>query len=258
VDFLECGNPAGSPVIYFHGAPGAPEECFIFDEYAKTHNLNIICYDRFAADLSLQNDSYYKYLAEVIADKAVDGKVDLIGFSIGCHTAIETSLYLGETVRELHLISCAAPLEAADFLNDMAGKTVFSIALKSPRLFTLLSYWQTLLSYIAPNILFKILFASAFREYMKPILGRCFSANAKGYIREIKSYVAPWKESVLKCRARAYLWHGANDNWSPLGMANYLNENMPSSSSLESFEGLSHYSCLYAAAPKICSQLEKA
>jgi pimeloyl-ACP methyl ester carboxylesterase len=267
--FLQYGNPEGETVIYFHGAPGSPEESSIFDEHAKKQNLNIVCYDRFSVDSSLQNQDYYKYLADVILDKANGGQVDIIGFSIGCHAAIETSLYLGNTVREMHLISSAAPLDGAGFLNGMAGEMVFSIAIKSPAIFTLLSYWQALLAKVAPSILFKMLFASAmgedkllsktdeFKDYINSILIHCFNTNVKGYIREIKQYVTPWKSAVLKCSVVTHIWHGTSDNWSPVSMAEYLKENIQTSQNLDLMSGLSHYTCLYAAAPKICSQLEK-
>lgn len=251
--FVECGNPDGKTVIYFHGAPGSPEEIFIFDDHAKKHDLHIICYDRFAIDSSLQNKAYYKYLANVIIDKANGRKIDIIGFSIGCHAAIETSLYLEGTIRELHLISCAAPLDAADFLNSMAGGKVFSIAMKYPTIFTVLSYWQTLLAKIAPIGLFKMLFSSAVGKD-KPLSK---TADVKGYIREINQYIIPWGKSILKCSANTHIWHGTSDNWSPVSMAKYLNENIATSSNLELLTGLSHYTCLYAAAPQICSQLEK-
>jgi pimeloyl-ACP methyl ester carboxylesterase len=267
--FVESGNIDGRTVIYFHGAPGSPEEISIFDEHAKKHNLHIICYDRFSIDSSLQNEAYYKYLASVIIDKANGGMVDIIGFSIGCHAAIETSLYLKGTVRELHLISAAAPLDAADFINSMAGKMVFSMAMKYPTIFTLLSYWQTILAKIAPNFLFKMLFASAmgedkilsktadFKGFINPILIHCFKSNVKGYIREIKQYVTPWGNSIVKCSANTHIWHGTSDNWSPVGMARYLKETITTSTHLELITGLSHYTCLYAAVPQICSQLEK-
>jgi hypothetical protein len=57
--FVESGNIDGRTVIYFHGAPGSPEEISIFDEHAKKHNLHIICYDRFSIDSSLQYEAYY-------------------------------------------------------------------------------------------------------------------------------------------------------------------------------------------------------
>lgn len=267
--FSEYGNPEGKTVIYFHGAPGSPKESSIFEEYAERHGLNIVCFDRFAIDTSLQNEDYYKYLANVIRDKAKGGKIDIIGFSIGCHTAIKTSVYLNGTVGELHLISAAAPLDAADFLEGMAGEMVFSLAMKHPTVFALLSYWQAFLAKMTPRVLFKILFASAiagdkslskttdFKDHITPVLAHCFKVNVKGYIRELKQFVTPWQDSVIKCRAKTHIWHGTSDNWSPVSMAHYLKESIATSASMELMTGLSHYSCLYAAAPRICSQLEK-
>jgi len=268
--FVEYGNPEGKTVIYFHGAPGSPEECSIFDKHAKEHGLNIVCYDRFSIDSSLQGQDYYKFLADAIIDKANGEQVDLIGFSIGCHAAIEVSLHLETTVRNLHLISAAAPLDADNFLDGMAGKIVFSIAMKQSTIFTLLSYWQALIAKLAPSILFKMLFASstgedkelskttAFKGYITPVLTHCFNINVKGYIREITQYVIPWKESMLKCNSNTHIWHGISDNWSPVSMAHYLKENMSASANLELIAGLSHYSCLYTVVPKVCSQIAKA
>jgi pimeloyl-ACP methyl ester carboxylesterase len=96
-----------------------------------------------------------------------------------------------------------------------------------------------------------------FKASIKPVLTRCFATNIKGYLREIRQYVSPWQNSVLNCNASTHICHGENDNWSPVSMAEYLKENIPSSSSLELMEELSHYSCLYAAAARICAQLEK-
>lgn len=197
VNHLEYGDPDGKTVIYFHGAPGSPEECSIFDKDAKKHRLNIICYDRLSIDQAFESDDYYKHIANVIIDKKNGNKVDLVGFSIGCHAAIETSLYLKDYVHELHLISAAAPLDADNFLEGMAGEMVFSLAMKHPTLFNLLSYWQTFLAKISPTVLRTMLFAGAkgedkslsqttdFKDYIKPILIHCFSRNVKGYIREV-------------------------------------------------------------------------
>jgi len=54
------------------------------------------------------------------------------------------------------------------------------------------------------------------------------------------------------------LWQGDEDNWSPPQMAHYLASAMAGHSSTTSFSGLSHYSCLYRAAPEICRVLGRA
>lgn len=267
--FCHYGANNGWIVIYFHGAPGAPEECAVFDRYAKENGLTFICYDRLFIDFSISGEAYYQFLAREIS-KLADGKpVDFIGFSIGAFVALQTSRYMANGVRSLHMISAVAPLEAGDFLNAMAGKQVFQMAKAFPVLFVLLSYWQKLLALLFPNALFHLLFASAagkdraladnadFRASISKILRSCFVGNIQGYIREIIAYVQPWETALSEISVNTRIWQGAEDNWSPKSMAEYLKSAIPGCSHIEIMEGLSHYSCLYEAVPKICKQLGK-
>lgn len=138
--YIQAGSDEGQIVIYFHGAPGAPDECNILDLLGKIHGLTFICFDRFSIDSSKSGESYYKFLADEISKKANGKPVDVIGFSIGAFIAMQTCRYIADGVRNLHLVSAVAPLEAGDFLDAMAGKQVFKLAKIFPTLFILLSY----------------------------------------------------------------------------------------------------------------------
>jgi pimeloyl-ACP methyl ester carboxylesterase len=267
--FNQFGSDNGQRVIYFHGVPGAPEECRIFDEEGKARNLSFICFDRFAIDSSLKGEAYYQFLADEISKTANGKPVDVVGFSIGAFIALQTCRYLGENVRNLHLISAAAPLEAGEFLEAMAGKRVFQLAKTFPVLFLLLSYWQGLLALVFPKALFQLLFASAvgkdkglaanreFQSSFIPILQFCFIKRISGYARDIRAYVRPWNGSLADITINAHIWQGTKDNWSPPMMASYLKSAIPGCAHLEILAELSHYSCLYETAPKICQQLSK-
>ena len=267
--FSQFGADDGRLVVYFHGAPGAPEECSIFDQDAKDNGLTVLCFDRFAVDSSINGEAYYKLLAEEVARKAGGKPVDVIGFSIGAFVALQTCRYL-KGVRSLHLVSAAAPLEAGDFLDGMAGKPVFQLAKRFPALFLLLSYWQGLLALFVPKALFRMLFASAaaadqalvadpaFQSGITKVLSSCFRGRVKGYARDVGAYVQPWKSTLSEVSVNTHIWHGAQDNWSPKSMADYLASALPGCTSTRIFDGLSHYSCLYRAAPEICKLLGQA
>jgi pimeloyl-ACP methyl ester carboxylesterase len=267
LNFRQFGSDNGQIVIYFHGAPGAPEEGEVFELYAKKHSLRLICLDRFSCDASLAGEAYYQFLAQQISKQAAGKQVDVIGFSIGAFIAIQTSRFLGNGVRNLHLISAAAPLDAGVFLEIMAGKQVFLLAKTFPILFILLSYWQGLLAWLFPKALFRLLFASAaagdkalvvdqvYQSRVIKILKSCFLGRVPGYVRDIRSYVKPWEHTHSNISINTHIWHGAEDNWSPVAMADYLASAIPACTSTEIFSGLSHYSCLYRAAPEICCQL---
>jgi hypothetical protein len=149
----------------------------------------------------------------------------------------------------------------------VAGKKVFKLAKAAPALFVLLSFWQGSLAWLSPNALFRLLFASAagedkalaadceFQANITKVLKACFVGRVRGYARDIGDYVQPWKTTLADVYINTHIWHGTEDNWSPPLMADYLKSAIPGCTSTKIFSGLSHYSCLYRAAPEICNLL---
>ncbi|QSA95473.1 alpha/beta fold hydrolase [Methylococcus sp. EFPC2] len=268
--FSRFGSDDGRIVVYFHGVPGAQDECSIFDLEGKNHGLTFVCLDRFSVDPSVNGEAYYRLLATEISRIASGKQVDVVGFSIGAFIALQTIRYMANGVGNLHLVSAAAPLETGNYLEAMAGKQVFKLAKAAPALFVLLSYWQGLLAWLSTDALFRLLFASAvgedkvlatdseFRAGIAEVLKACFVGRARGYARDIGLYVLPWESTLAEVSVTTHIWHGADDNWSPPLMAEYLKSAIPGCISAKIFNGLSHYSCLYRAAPEICSLLGKA
>lgn len=268
--FSQFGADNGRIVIYFHGAPGAPEECSAFDLEGKNHGLRFICLDRFSLDSAINGDAYYQHLAEEVSKIASGKQVDVVGFSIGAFIALQTIRHMTTGIGSLHLVSAAAPLETGDHIETMAGKQVFKLAKAAPGMFLLLSYWQGLLARIAPNALFHLLFASAagaditlakdreFRTHITKVLKACFIGRVRGYARDIGLYTQPWEATLGEVSVNTYIWHGALDNWSPPLMAEHLKSAIPGYNSTTIFNELSHYSCLHQAARGICNLLDKA
>ncbi|SFP55452.1 Pimeloyl-ACP methyl ester carboxylesterase [Ectopseudomonas composti] len=262
MDFSEYGNPAGKPIVYFHGVPGWPSEASVFDAPARKQGLRILCFDRFAIDHAITGAEYYRHIAQAISE-TVQGRVDFIGFSLGTHAALEVSALMPGQVRSLHLISTAAPLDGGDFLDQMAGKAVFSLAQRSPGLFLWLVKWQALLAKRTPQLLFasaqgqdrELVKSPEFKALICQVLQQCFAQGTTGYTRDIRQYLQPWSAGVFACAANVCLWHGTTDNWSPFAMSAYLAERFLSNARVERLAGHSHYSCLYAVAPMICERL---
>jgi len=254
-------------VVYFHGAPGSASECEVFDVPAKSNGLRVVCFDRFTLNGDADRDRYYQYIAMEVEAMLREGEtVDVIGFSIGAFVALEVSALLGAKVKNIHLVSAAAPLIQGDYMDEMAAAFVFRLADRYSVVFYLLTQYQRLLALLAPVLLFKILFASCqgedlvlsqkreFRQFIIPILENCFRRGSSGYMRDVKSYVK-WDDDLRWCIAKTTNWHGSSDNWSPFAMASHLQSVIPGAVKLERLEGMSHYSCLFHAAPKIMAQL---
>ncbi|NJD07952.1 MAG: alpha/beta hydrolase [Methylococcaceae bacterium] len=267
--YQKFGSERGRIVVYFHGAPGSPRETALFDRLGKEYGLTFLCFDRFTLNRSLHGEAYFRTLAAAISEVAGGTPIDLIGFSIGAFVALQTGHLLESGIRSLHLVSAAAPLEAGDLLDAMAGGGIFRLARTVPTLFEYLSCGQGLLARAYPDALFSLLFASAagedrtlaadpnFKAQMKEILRDCFAKRTLGYIRDIEAYVQPWGTMLSDIAAETQIWHGRQDNWSPVGMADYLASEIPGCSQVEILDGLSHYSCLYQSAEGLCRRLAR-
>lgn len=267
MEFSQYGAADGQPVIYFHGTPGSPDECEIFDVYGKQHQLTIICYDRSTIAPRLQGDAYYQCIADEIAHKVGDKPVDFIGFSIGAFIALQVCRAMNGNVRSLHLVSAAAPPDADNFIDLAAGKAVFRLAQNHPSAFSWLARVQGGLASMFPGLLLRMLFSSAagedkalaedktFRAAMTQTLKTCFKRDSLGYARDVIAYVQPWKATLADVSTDTYIWHSAEDNWSPVAMADYLSSALPDCSKITVLDGLSHYSCLYRSAPTICMSI---
>jgi len=264
---ISCGAADSKLVVYFHGAPGVPEECLLFDQQGQADGLTFVSLDRFAAEPALQGEGYFRALAVEILACAGTARVHFVGFSIGAFVALQTFRHMQGRVDSLNLISAAAPLEAGDFLPGMAGQQVFRLAGKWPLLFRLLSAGQGLLARFAPGVLFNMLFARAqagdlqlradgpFRGRTTQQLRQCFVAHVAGYVRDVQAYVMPWSAQLGAIKVKARIWHGAEDNWSPKAMAEYLGTALSGCAHVEIIPGLSHYSCLHQAVEHVCAEI---
>lgn len=263
---MQLANPL---LVYFHGVPGAPVEARWLEASASLHGLKVWAPDRFTIHARLSGEDYFRALAQQIVSEADGRPVHFIGFSMGAFVALQTSRFLPEQVRSIHLVSAAAPLDGGDFLDALAGKQVFRLAQKSPFLFGLLSRWQGVLARMAPRALFGMLFVSArgadvplakheaFQAVVKSAMQSAFGPGLAGYRRDVQAYVLPWAPSLAAIRAPVHIWHGDADNWSTPAMAHYLRAALPDATEPHIMPGLSHYSCLMAALPQICAQVAK-
>lgn len=262
---------AGVKFVYFHGQPGSPDELDLVRPGAWRRSPDLFVPDRATDRPDLALSPYLDHLAEAIVRRFPEGPIRLVGFSLGCFVAIEVALRLAERAGDrdlsLDLISAAAPLGLGDFLPDMAGGMVFSLTSRWPVLFALLTRIQGGLARLAPGALFDQVFANAagadadlvlrpqFQETIRGILAHSLAHGARGYSREIAGYVAQTPEGVTRLTQPVTLWQGLADTWTPPTMAVALAAAGPQTRTLRTFPGLSHYSTLQAALPKIFAAL---
>jgi pimeloyl-ACP methyl ester carboxylesterase len=256
--------------VYFHGQPGSPDELSLFHGQDWRNAKMLFVPDRSMEKPDLPLAQYLDELAKTIESRYPTGPIRLVGFSLGGILALEIAGRLIDRgngrALSLDLISTPAPLNYGNFLPDMAGGMVFSLARTQPWLFNLLTFVQGLMARYAPAFLFNQIFSTAsgedaslgkdaqFRSVLHLILAKSFKGRAWGYRREIFGYAAFDGARLSLIDVPVQIWQGLADNWTPPSMAGSLSAALPRAK-VTRLENLSHYSTLKAALPQIFADL---
>lgn len=268
MDYQTYGDPDGRPVFYLHGTPGAPAEAAWMVSAAQANGLCIVALERDSLDPSLQGEAYVAQLTAAVLRLAGEHPVHLLGFSIGASLALRVAAQLPKPAAGIWLVSAAAPLEWPACWQGMgAGRYTFALAQSYPRLFNLLAVYQGWLARHCTGLLLRSLFQGArgadaqllaqapLREQLRQVQRQCFARGAGAYVRDVQCYVEPWAASLAQVQAPLQLWHGDQDNWAPVTMAQGLLAQFGQQAQLHWLAGRSHYSCLLDAAQPLCQQL---
>lgn len=272
LSIVRAGAGHGPCLVYFHGTPGSADEVQWWHAAAQAHGVQLWCPQRYALPSALQGAAYFTSLAQSLAAQLGTlqpaSPVVLVGFSLGGFVAVQVAVALQQLqvpLAGVHLVSAAAPLQGGDFLQHMAGQVVFRLAAERPALLRGLTGLQGGLARLWPLVLQRMLFASAqasdralasdpqFRATLQQVLRTALCDGREGYLRELADYVQPWGDQVARLEVPTWVWHGAQDNWSPPGMAHWFSAHLPQGRGVEMLPGQSHYGCLLAAVAPICA-----
>lgn len=243
-------------VVFCHGMPGSEADADLLRQ--ANPGTKIIAL-RLLENKSAQMTSDLEALLDEAVVQSKEKHVHLVGFSIGAMVAIKLAAMRPDMVSQLTLISPAAPLSLGDFLPKMAGKPVFDLALKHPKLLRLLTRLQGLVARVSPKTLIKMLFANcgivekellndpSFREVMIQGLSASLVRRPENYISYVSAYVTDWSDTLHEVRCHVTLWHGTKDTWSPPEMSKELQDAFGQKATIHLVEDGEHYSTLARA-----------
>lgn len=195
LSYIECGDPAGVPVVFLHGTPGSRLLGTGFHSDAVSSNVRLICPDRLGyGNSTFRRSSLVEYVHDLVqlADALALGRFGVVGVSGGGPFVAACAATISERLFGAAIVSGVGPLDRYDSLNFIQGgdQSLIKLARRAP--------WA-----LVPVISVAWLF-------MKPFTDRITASTMKSLPDADRSSLAePRMSAVLKAQTLEAFRHGA-------------------------------------------------
>jgi len=242
---VECGDPGGMPVLYFHGFPGSRLEVRLADRSADWLNVRLIGIDRPGYGISdfKPGRSLIDWPDDVIelADHFGLDHFKVMGISGGGPYAAACAHKIPHRLTAVGIGCGLGPIGPAGMLAKMTWINRFGlkIARNIPSL-TKLMFLP--LAYILRHHPEKVLVSMAqlakepdrsvmqstqIKQIMAASFRESMLRGPTGAIHDLMLYAKPWGFDLQDIRTRVYLWHGEKDVIVPSAMGRHLAAAIP-------------------------------
>jgi len=268
------GNPAGIPILDFHGIPGSRCEAELISRFLQRSDLCLIGFDRPGYGRSSPKPRYQ--ITDVAGDVAalLDHLGILrcigLGFSGGAPFALACTMQIADRIAALGIVSGVGPSEVGSNGMHASNRKKFDLAQRFPWLARVMlttalsglrSHPEKLESQLRkiwlqmPEPDREILQDERFAEGIILVTRDAISRSVKGWVNEELLMASDWGFDLgsVAC-PHIFLWHGLEDRNVPAAMARAVADRLPScQSTFLEHEG--HISLLYDHGSEIIDTL---
>ena len=238
--YLECGDPEGKPVFYFHGFPGSRREVQFSHKTASQQNIRMIGIDRPGYGISgyKKNRTILDWPDDVtqLADALGIDNFSVLGVSGGGPYATACAYKIPRRLISVGIACGLGPITGTGVVKDMLWFNHFGliIAAHVPWLVSLI---MTPIAFLLRHHADKIV-GHLSRSSKEPdrsalnqpeiisIMSDTFKESvrhgAAGAARDAVLYANPWGFNLPKIRLRVHLWHGEKDTIVPVSMGRLM------------------------------------
>lgn len=232
--YAEQGAPDGTPVLFFHGAPGSSHMHADMNDMAGRRGIRLIAVDRPGYGLSAPQPGRrmldWPDDVAALTDALGIARFTIIGFSAGSPYALACAYKLPDRVTKVALAGALAPL---DFPGVMAGMSpmasgLYALAQANP------DELRATFAAVAPTpaALLAAMSASA-GDWDKQVLQDRAAEFEAEYTQTLRGGVEgvasdfvllsnPWGFPLDEINTEVLLWCGTDDCNTPPAMTNYL------------------------------------
>ena len=242
---LQLGDPAGLPVLYFHGYPGSRLEARVAAADIDRLGLRLLAVDRpgFGQSTFQPGRTVGAWAADVaaLADQLALRRFSVVSISGGAPYALACAAKLPARLDRVALLCPLGPLDGED---DRAGMLVqdrllLALASHAPPLaravVRVLTHWMRqdaeryirfmLAGMMSPD---RDLFADpGYHSLMKESSGEALRQGGRGPAWELTLIARPWDFRLQEVRVPVSLWQGLIDQILPAAMARRLAAALP-------------------------------
>ena len=238
VAYAAFGDPAGEPVVAFHGTPGSQLFGRLYDETAYEHGVRFLTFDRPGYGAAENWRGYDasdtpRVVDAVLTDAGVEA-AGLLAFSGGTAHALATAAADPSRFGEVTVVSGAAPPAHVDALPTVQ-RVLGRLATHTPRLlggllraqawaaerrdpeFVAAQYTTDGTDHLPADVL-----DATRRDFL-----RALSGGAAGLVRESAQAVREWPLDLQDVTADVRWLHGGDDANAPLDAARSVVDTLP-------------------------------
>lgn len=260
IAYDEYGDPAGEPVLFYHGWPSSRSMAQLADDAARKLRVRIISPDRpgisgssFKAERKLAE--WPEVVRALVRHLGIES-YRVLAISGGAPYAYITGWALAEQVRAIAVVSGAPPIAE---LTDYAGlwrihRWMLQLHARNPALmramfrvgrpFACMRMSLRMRPFL--RLILQRMDADALRD--RAAFEACFEssrqawrASLEGVMADAEIYAQPWGFSLEELRVPVQVWHGTKDRTFSFKLAEEIAGRIPSAE-LHIVEGAGHYS----------------
>ncbi|MFZ5558612.1 MAG: alpha/beta fold hydrolase [Pseudomonadota bacterium] len=241
--YAEWGDPAGGPVVAFHGIPGSRLQRHPDEGIARGQRARVLTVDRPGCGLSDPHPGagLTAFARDVTAllDALGVGPVRAVGISGGGPYTLAFAARAGERVQRVALVSPVGPPGSMGRPMVWTARLGFSVAARAPRLLRPLLDPLARLGKAAPEVYIRavasklgvpdrdILLRPEVTAMFRDDLTEAFRAGCAGMLHDLALEARPWDFAVESVGAPVDLWHGEADRMVPPSASRALAGRLP-------------------------------
>jgi pimeloyl-ACP methyl ester carboxylesterase len=239
--FAEWGDPAGRPVLHFHGIPGSRFERHIDDRIYGRLGIRYITVDRpgYGGSDPAPGRTFTDWASDVAALTSYLGidTIRLVGVSGGGPFALAAAAALPSLVERVAIVSGVGPADRPGAFRgmDLSERLTYWASPRYPRASAVMTsaflggaarasdFFARAASHAGKTAAARATEARVVSEQLREALRQGSTTT----VWENALCARPWGFSLNDVRAPVHLWHGARDRICPLHHAEYLEASLP-------------------------------